>query len=462
MTRKERRIQDLEKEVKQLLKDLADARLNSTNSSKPPSSDGLAGPQRQRCRKHKNPSKRKPGGQLGHPGRCRAPVDPGKVSRVIALIPVQCGGCGEPLPESARQNDRVGEPSKHQVLELPPIEPEVIEYQREQVRCPGCGHHTRAELPAEAASQTGPRLTALIGYLTVVCRMPRRVARQMLAQAMGIEISLGCAQNCWEQVSDAVAEPYAELEAELKSEPVLNVDETGWRQNGEKRWLWAFVASPFTFYVVAMSRGAAVLEALLGAAFQGVLCSDRLPSYLSYHKGQAQLCWAHLKRNLLEIELGQDARAQRFARDALAQYAKLFRLWWKYRDGLIDRKQLMRRSLPIRRAFLAMAKRWWDCENRKVANMANAIGANFARLFCFIDREGVEPTNNRAEQALRRAVQWRKTSFGNRSDAGAVATARLLTVAQTCAQQGRSPLAYLTDAVRLHRLGLSPPSLKGK
>jgi transposase len=163
------------------------------------------------------------------------------------------------------------------------------------------------------------------------------VVQQMLEEAMGIRISLGGTHNCWEQVSEAVAEPYAELEAQLKSEAVvLNVDETGWRQNGEKRWLWAFVAHTFTFYIVAKNRGVAVLESLLGAAFQGILCSDRLPSYLSYHKGLAQLCWAHLKRNFLEIELGEDWRAKRFARDALAQYAKLFRLWWSFKaDGLI-------------------------------------------------------------------------------------------------------------------------------
>ena len=461
LARKQQRIQELEKTVKQLEKDLADARLNSTNSSKPPSSDGLAGPQRPRCRKRDNPSKRKAGGQPGHPGRYRVPVDAARVSKVVTVTPIQCAGCGQALPESSRQNDRVGEPCKYQVVELPAIQAHVIEYQCEAVQCPGCGCETRAQLPSEARTQTGPRLTALIAYLTVVCRMPRRVAQQMLEQAMGISISLGCVQNCWEQVSEAVAEPYAGLEDQLKSAAVLNVDETGWRQNGEKRWIWAFVAPVFTFYIVATSRGVAVLESLLGAAFQGILCSDRLPSYLSYHQGQAQLCWAHLKRNLLEIELGDDWRAQRFARDALLQYARLFRLWWSFRAGRIDRTQLMRRSLPIRRGFLKLAERWWDCENRKVSNLANAMGANFARLFSFVDYEGVEPTNNRAERALRRAVQWRKTSFGNRSDAGAVATARLLTVAQTCSQQNRPVLAYLSDAVRLHRSGLKSPDLFG-
>jgi Transposase IS66 family len=96
----------------------------------------------------------------------------------------------------------------------------------------------------------------------------------------------------------------------------------------------------------------------------------------------------------------------------------------EFQSGRIDRQQLMRRSLPIRKAFLDLGERWWDCESRKVANMSNALGANFQSPFCFIDHKGVEPTNNSAEQALRRAVQCRKISFGNRSDAGAVATAR--------------------------------------
>ena len=241
---------------------------------------------------------------------------------------------------------------------------------------------------------------------------------------------------------------------------MLNADETGWRLNGAKRWIWVFVAHAFTFYVVAASRGAEVLETLLGAAFSGILCSDRLATYLSYHKGKAQLCWAHLKRNLLAIlDQEGDWRTQRFARDALAQYAKLFRLWWKFRDGKIDRMQLIQRSFRIRRAFLNLALRWWDCENRQVANLANAIGQNFDKLFCFIDEPGVDPTNNSSERKLRIAVQWRKTSFGNRSLTGAVATARMLTISQTCAQQNRPVLDYLCEALRCHRRGLPAPSL---
>ena len=457
-------IAEQRKQIGQLEKELSGWRRNSTNSSKPPSSDGLAGPQRARCRKPASKSetkrKRNPGGQPGHPGHHRKLVEPSRVSETVVVLPEQCSGCGTPFTEQALSDNRVGEPYRHQVVELPPIQAHIIEYQCCQVKCPRCKQATRAVLPDEFRPQTGPRLTALIAYLTVACRMPRRVSERLLEQAMGISISLGSIQSCWEQASAAVAAPYAELEQKLASEPVLNADETGWRLNGAKRWIWVFVAHAFTFYVVAASRGAEVLETLLGAAFSGILCSDRLATYLSYHKGKAQLCWAHLKRNLLAIlDQEGDWRTQRFARDALAQYAKLFRLWWKFRDGKIDRTQLIQRSFRIRRAFLNLALRWWDCENRQVANMANAIGQNFDKLFCFIDEPGVDPTNNSSERKLRIAVQWRKTSFGNRSVTGAVATARLLTISQTCAQQNRPVLDYLCEALRCHRRGLPAPSL---
>jgi transposase len=99
----------------------------------------------------------------------------------------------------------------------------------------------------------------------------------------------------------AVAQPVQQLQEQLPCEAVMNVDETGWRTNGHKRWIWTLVAQQFVFYVVASTRGAEVLVSLLGAVFRGILCSDRWVVYLTYHSGRIQLCWAHLKRNLLGI-----------------------------------------------------------------------------------------------------------------------------------------------------------------
>jgi transposase len=117
------------------------------------------------------------------------------------------------------------------------------------------------------------------------------------------------------------------------------------------------------------------------------------------------------------------------------------------------------RSDGERRYLWALAERHLDSEDRAVRNLATALFQHCDRLFTFIEFPGVEPTNNVVERALRIAVQWRKTSFGNRSAQGEIATARLLTVSQTCRMQGRSALIYLSEAVSCHRQRVSVPSL---
>ena len=217
------------------------------------------------------------------------------------LLPEQCQRCGNRLPTQLEQAQTIGTPQRHQVTELPPICAHITEYQCHCVICNQCGASTRALLPQEMQGNFGTQLTALIAYLTVVCRMPRRVVEALLQQVLGVEISLGSTQKCWEEASQAVALPCQELEEQLKEEPVLNVDETGWRTNGDKRYLWAFVALRFVVYTVAGTRGSEVLVRLLGTVFCGVLCSDRFSAYLKYHSGKAQFCWAHLQRNRLGI-----------------------------------------------------------------------------------------------------------------------------------------------------------------
>jgi transposase len=220
----EKQIADAEKQIADLERQLALRRHNSTNSSKPPSSDGLAGDQRLRGRKRK--SRRKPGGQPGHAGHHRPLVPTAEVSAVEVLLPTQCGHCGGKLPQNPRNVAAQGEPRRHQVTEIPPIQPHITEYQLPNVVCGHCGETTRAPLPEEIAGHFGPQLAALIAYLTVVCRMPRRVVEALLAQVLGIEISLGSTQKCWEEASQAVAAPCQELERQLKDEPVVNADET--------------------------------------------------------------------------------------------------------------------------------------------------------------------------------------------------------------------------------------------
>jgi transposase len=463
----EKQIADAEEQIADLERQLAGRKKNSTNSSKPPSSDGLAGEPRRRGRKHK--SQRKPGAQPGHPGHHRRLLPSTEVNAIEVLLPKHCGHCGGTLPQKPGKVTTTGDPRRHQVTEVPPVKAHITEYQFPNVVCGDCGKTTRAPLPPEIRGDFGPQLTALIAYWTVVCRLPRRLVEAMLADVLGIEISLGSTQKAWEEVSQAVEQPVRQLQEQLPREAVLNVDETGWRTNGHKRWIWALVAQQFVFYVVASHRSAEVLVSLLGAVYRGILCSDRWVVYLTYHSGRMQLCWAHLKRNLLGIaEYARSPSARQFCRDALAIVARLFRLWYRFRGDLrdrrgnpqpIDRQQLLEKSIPLQKKLFALAEAHLDDADREVRNMATALFIHFHRLFTFPEHEGVEPTNNVVERILRTAVQWRKISFGNRSRNGEIATARLLTVAQTCKSQQRHVLGYLTEAVRCHRRKTAAPCL---
>jgi transposase len=451
-----------DKKIVELERKLALRLQNSTTSSKPPSSDGLAGEQRPRGSRGKK-SRRKPGGQPGHRGHWRGLAPLSRVDQVIEVFPPSCRHCDSRL---SRRMSTQGEPRRHQVTELPPIEAHLTEYQCQCVVCPDCGKSTQAELPQEVQGHFGPELTALIAYLTVVCRMPRRVVQELLQQVLGIPLSLGSIQNSWEEVSEAVAEPCAELEKQLAREPVLNSDETGYRTSGDKRWLWALVAANFVFYKIALTRGAEVLVQLLGEVFAGILCSDRCPTYLKYHKGEGQFCWAHFKRNILGVlEIAKTTEAERFCRDALALHARLFRLWHRFRAGPgvrygpITREQLIAKSIPLEKKFFALADRYVDSRDKDVRNLALALLKHFEKFFAFLRNQGVEPTNNSAERALRCAVQWRKVSFGSRSAQGEIAAARLLTVTRTCRMQNREPLDYLGTAIRSHRNVQAVPSL---
>ncbi len=191
---------------------------------------------------------------------------------IVDLVPETCRHCARRL----HARHRVGDPRRHQVTELPAIAARITEYRCHRRQCPICSTTTVAPLPDELAGQFGPQLTALIAYLTVVCRLPRLVVQRLLEGPAQIPMSLGSTQHAWEETSAAVAAPDAELQHALAHQPVLNSDETGHRTNGAKRWLWTLVAPTFVFYAIATSRGSDILRRLLGATFAGIYAVARL------------------------------------------------------------------------------------------------------------------------------------------------------------------------------------------
>ena len=221
-----------------------------------------------------------------------------------------------------------------------------------------------------------------------------------------------------------------------------------------------WVARAFALFVIASSRSAKVLEQLLGPAFAGILCSDRFSAYIKYHKGIAQFCWAHLKRDIFGIgQLGKTTDADHFARDALALHARLFRLWHRYRGGTIDRSQLITKAMPIEKKFFALGERYLDSKDAAVCALATLFWGHTERLFAFIYHSGVEPTNNIAERSQRRGVCKRDRTFGTQTSAGSRYVERILTTVATCRQQGTNTLTYLTEALVAYINGASPPPL---
>jgi transposase len=311
-----------------------------------------------------------------------------------------------------------------------------------------------------------PELTALIAYLTVVCRMPRRVVQELLGQVLGIPLSLGSIQNSWEEASEAVAEPCTELEMQLAHEPVINSDETGYRTSGDKRWLWALGAVNFVFYKIALTRGAEVLVQLFGEVFSGILCSDRCASYLKYHKGEGQFCWAHFKRNILGIqEIGKTTDAERFCRDALALHARLFWVWHRFRGGPgvrygpVTREQLIAKSIPLEKKFFALADRYADSCIKTYATLPLRCSNTLRSSSPFCATKAWSPPTTPPRERSSALCSGARSASAVAVHKAKLQLARLLMVTRTCRIQNREPLDYLGNAIRSHRKAQAASSL---
>lgn len=443
----------------QLKKKIAQLEKNSTNSSKPPSSDNRCEKKEKSTGKHGNGSRRRrPGGQPGHQGTKRHLIAVEEVDDLIHYYPKRCAGCGKRLAQDGTA-DELCEPFRWQVAEIEPIKPKITEHQAHSTLCE-CGCQTSACLPKEVVkSNFGPRLSSIIAYLAAVLHVSRRGSQEFCQTLLDINISLGSVQNLLEDTSVALEPIDLQLRDALPEEPVINADETGWRD----RWLWIFVSSTFIYFQVAKSRGSKVLVDVLGKLYKGILCVDRWGAYTKYHKGIFQICWAHLKRDFRGILKIGEATGSRdailFAETMEKLRKKLMARWYRYKKGEISRAGLVKKTRPIRNAINRFLKQHANSQERCVRVLASKLLKRSNDLFTFIFYDGVEPTNNMAERGIRPAVQWRKICFGNRSDNGAVLTSRLLTVTRTCWLQKRNSLEFLVEAITAHRSGKKAPSL---
>ena len=439
-------VRELLQRVEQL-----EARLNQTsrNSSKPPSSD----PPSAKPRPAKDPSGRPSGGQPGHEGHGRKLKPESEVDQIIDVRPESCGQCGTLLlGEDA-------EPERHQVTELPRITPIVTEYRRHRLCCVACGASTQAPWPGTMPSGSfGPRVQAAVGYLTGRLGASQREVQDLLATVCHTEVSVGSVGALEQAVSVALATPVAEAAQYVQRQPVRNADETSWREKTQRRWLWISVTPLVSIFRLLKTRGAAGAKELLGEIVWGSIGTDRYAGYHWIDPRQRQFCWAHLKREFIawSERTGETAR---IGLALLAVEKQFFTLWYRVRDGTLAWADFQVAMLPLMARVQTLLQEGVVSAEAKVQGTCRNLLKREAALWTFVWELGVDPTNNCAERPLRRAVLWRRRSFGTQSEAGSQFVERILTAVTTLRQQRRDVLDFLTTACTAAICKTPAPSL---
>jgi transposase len=434
----ERQLQNLQEKVG----------LNSSNSSRPPSSD-LWKPHHRR----RPASGRQPGGQPGHQGHYRPRLPPQRINHYVHYFPATCACCQRPLPQEP-QGD-APPPQWHQVVELPSLLAMVTEHQAHALRCV-CGHLTYAAIPAPVLRHCfGPRLAAAISYFSARCHNGKRTVQEILIDVFDAPISLGSIPAKEREMQRALALPYAQAQRHVRHAAVKYVDETTWKSGRQGRWLWLAATEKAALYRVHRRRSRKALRMLLGTRRTGTIVTDRHGAYDHWPDERRQFCWAHLERDFTRLkELGMNlgGRGLGICRD-------LFGLWRDFRQGKLSRVQLQSGVAVLRKRLRRLLWWWEDHGQGRGRSFALKLLSHEAALWTFASVEGVEPTNNHAERMLRPAVLWRKNCFGSNSRGGCMFVERILTVIHTLRLQERKPLEYLARCIRARREKNRPPRL---
>jgi hypothetical protein len=363
-----------------------------------------------------------------------------EVDQIIDVRAEQCGQCGMLLLGEDP------EPERHQVTELPRITPVVTEYRRHRLSCVACGASTQAPWPATMPlGSFGPRVQATVGYLTGRIGASQREVQEILGTMCQTEVSVGSVGALEQAVSAALAAPVAEAETYVQRQPVRNADETSWREKTKRVWLWISVTPLVTIFRLLKTRGAAGAKALLGEQVWGSIGTDHYAGYHWIDPHQRQLCWAHLKREFVawSERVGETAR---IGLALLAVEKQLFALWYRAREGTVAWADFQVAMLPLMAHVSTLLQDGVAGADAKTQGTCRNLLKREAALWTFVWESEVDPTNNRAERPLRRAVLWRRRSFGTQSEVGSQFVERILTAVTTLRQQRRDVLDYLTAA----------------
>ncbi len=445
-------VEQLRAEVAQLRAELATAKKNSSNSSKPPSSDIVKKPKD----KPKDGSKRKRGAQPNHPRHERAPFADDEVD-YTELHCIECPDCHGPVvpsklpPKVLQQVD----------LRMPSEMIAVVGFRSHPCWCRKCKqvHYAPLDEAKRRAGLIGPRLTALIAYLKGACHCSYSTIRKFIRDVLEIKISRGYLAKLISKASASLKAAYDTLTERLPNEARLNVDETGHKDYSTPMWTWCFRASLFTLFKIAESRGSEVLIQLLGEEFNGILGCDYFSAYRKYMNDfgiLVQFCLAHFLRDVRFLVEHPNTRNQAYGRRVLKRLRALFAV-------IHRRDQYTAKTFQVHLENAGdelWAEVVWRVPNTTEArNLADRFEKHGESYLRFITTPGIEPTNNLAEQAIRFVVIDRKVTQGTRGDKGQRWLERIWTVIATCAQTGRSVFTFLHESLSAYFAGQATPNL---
>ena len=425
----QRRLDELENRTAKLETKLNQ---NSQNSSKPPSSDSPFKKPKKRSKK----SKRKRGAQTGHKGHQQHMLAP---TQIEDLIPAECV-CGrlELDPQSI-------EPYyTHQHIELPKIELNVTHFVKHKGQCLYCSRTVKAEVPKPFQSGYGPRLSATIAELSGSHGASRQTVREFCRSVLGLPISTGGIQRVIDRNAAALGPIYRKIGDTARRQNVNGVDETSWFMGGKLMWLWTMANRLVAFFMIHPNRSKAAFEQLV-ADWRGILISDNYGLYVKWVKRQT--CLAHLIRKAKALSESKDDSIRNFGTNILRELRRLCH----FAKKPPDEKQWT--DFYSRLLLLLML---YEGADDTAGQLARSIARHLESLWLFLEEEGVEPTNNRSERALRFAVIWRKRSFGTQSEKGNRWVERILSVKQTCRMRDKPLFPVLVDAIDAYFKDQSP------
>jgi transposase len=416
------KIEQLEKRTEEL-----EARLNqnSQNSNKPPSSDApFKKPERKKTKKKK---KRKRGGQKGHKGHRQQMLEPTEIKNIY---PDKCR-CGKYKPIS---NDFVPFYT-HQHIELPEIKMLVTHYVLHKGPCANCGKTVAAKIPKQNSTGYGPRLSAVIAELSGSHGASRQSVQGFCQSVFGVSISTGGIQCIIDRASEAIKPTYDQIGCIARRAKVNHIDETSWFQTGQLKWLWTMVNTTVAFFMVLQNRSKKAFEQLIDD-WKGILVSDNYGVYVKWVKRQS--CLAHYIRKAKGLAQREDESVRRFGQSILKEL-RLLCHW--------ARKPPTEKQWTDFYSRLTMLLFLFADADDDAGKMARSIERELESLWLFLEENGVEPTNNRAERSLRFAVLWRKRSNGTQSNKGDRWVERILSLKQTCCMRSTPIFPILVDAL---------------